>query len=219
MAAARLECLHEPRLQSRTTARRSPHPKAVVTPHPEAVVTPHPGRPAPRRYGEKGQTVKEGGLGSYSKRIKELLDQAARDPEAFSRLAGVQAKVEQVRAPRAQGRGPPRLRGPRSRGRPSSRGPTLMWRSRSGGLKLAAGSERRQPFGGGGLPQWRASSGEAPRPPAKPRPSTPRPPPQVKSIMVDNVEAVLSRGEKLDLLVDKTDGLMNEVGEGAGAKG
>jgi hypothetical protein len=30
--------------------------------------------------------------------------------------------------------------------------------------------------------------------------------------MVDNVEAVLSRGEKLDVLVDKTDGLMNEVG-------
>jgi hypothetical protein len=41
--------------------------------------------------------VKEGGLGSYAKRIKELLDSAAADPEAFSRLAGVQAKVEQVR--------------------------------------------------------------------------------------------------------------------------
>lgn len=34
---------------------------------------------------------------------------------------------------------------------------------------------------------------------------------EVKNIMSDNIEAVLSRGEKLDLLVDKTDNLMFEV--------
>jgi hypothetical protein len=33
----------------------------------------------------------------------------------------------------------------------------------------------------------------------------------VKNIMSDNIEKVLSRGEKLDLLVDKTDNLMFEV--------
>lgn len=34
---------------------------------------------------------------------------------------------------------------------------------------------------------------------------------EVKNIMSDNIEKVLSRGEKLDLLVDKTDNLMFEV--------
>lgn len=34
---------------------------------------------------------------------------------------------------------------------------------------------------------------------------------EVKTIMSDNIEKVLSRGEKLDLLVDKTDNLMFEV--------
>ena len=34
---------------------------------------------------------------------------------------------------------------------------------------------------------------------------------EVKNIMSDNIEQVLSRGEKLDLLVDKTDNLMSEV--------
>jgi hypothetical protein len=37
---------------------------------------------------------------------------------------------------------------------------------------------------------------------------------EVKNIMSDNIEAVLSRGEKLDLLVDKTDNLMFEVSRG-----
>ncbi len=32
--------------------------------------------------------------------------------------------------------------------------------------------------------------------------------------MSENIEAVLSRGEKLDLLVDKTDNLMFEVSHG-----
>lgn len=32
--------------------------------------------------------------------------------------------------------------------------------------------------------------------------------------MSENIEKVLSRGEKLDLLVDKTDNLMFEVGDG-----
>lgn len=35
---------------------------------------------------------------------------------------------------------------------------------------------------------------------------------EVKNIMSENIEKVLSRGEKLDLLVDKTDNLMFEVG-------
>lgn len=34
---------------------------------------------------------------------------------------------------------------------------------------------------------------------------------EVKQVMSDNIEKVLSRGEKLDLLVDKTDNLMFEV--------
>ncbi len=34
---------------------------------------------------------------------------------------------------------------------------------------------------------------------------------EVKAVMADNIEKVLSRGEKLDLLVDKTDNLMHEV--------
>jgi hypothetical protein len=34
---------------------------------------------------------------------------------------------------------------------------------------------------------------------------------EVKNIMSENIEKVLSRGEKLDLLVDKTDNLMFEV--------
>lgn len=34
---------------------------------------------------------------------------------------------------------------------------------------------------------------------------------EVKGIMSDNIEKVLSRGEKLDTLVDKTDNLMNEA--------
>jgi hypothetical protein len=36
---------------------------------------------------------------------------------------------------------------------------------------------------------------------------------EVKNIMSDNIEKVLSRGEKLDLLVDKTDNLMFEVSD------
>jgi len=32
-----------------------------------------------------------------------------------------------------------------------------------------------------------------------------RPSPQVKNIMIENIEKVLERGEKLDLLVDKTE--------------
>jgi len=36
--------------------------------------------------------------------------------------------------------------------------------------------------------------------------------------MSENIEKVLSRGEKLDLLVDKTDNLMFEVGGGVGKK-
>lgn len=38
---------------------------------------------------------------------------------------------------------------------------------------------------------------------------------EVKNIMSENIEKVLSRGEKLDLLVDKTDNLMFEVGGGS----
>lgn len=34
---------------------------------------------------------------------------------------------------------------------------------------------------------------------------------EVKNIMSENIEKVLERGEKLDLLVDKTDNLMFEV--------
>ena len=34
---------------------------------------------------------------------------------------------------------------------------------------------------------------------------------EVKSIMVDNIEKVLQRGEKIELLVDKTDDLVNQV--------
>lgn len=34
---------------------------------------------------------------------------------------------------------------------------------------------------------------------------------EVKSIMVQNVEQVLARGEKLDVLVDKTDDLRDQV--------
>jgi hypothetical protein len=55
-------------------------------------------------------------------------------------------------------------------------------------------------------------------------PPTPHPHPpgvqrkvdEVKNIMTDNIESVLSRGEKLDVLVDKTDNLMFEVGGGVG---
>lgn len=38
---------------------------------------------------------------------------------------------------------------------------------------------------------------------------------EVKSIMTDNIEKVLARGEKLDLLSGKTEDLMFEVGMGA----
>jgi hypothetical protein len=40
---------------------------------------------------------------------------------------------------------------------------------------------------------------------------------EVKNIMSENIEKVLSRGEKLDLLVDKTDNLMFEVSAGQGS--
>jgi vesicle-associated membrane protein 72 len=36
---------------------------------------------------------------------------------------------------------------------------------------------------------------------------------EVKNIMGDNIEKVLARGEQLDLLVDKTDNLLFEVGD------
>jgi hypothetical protein len=36
---------------------------------------------------------------------------------------------------------------------------------------------------------------------------------EVKGIMSDNIEKVLARGEKLELLVDKTDNLMFEVSQ------
>ena len=35
---------------------------------------------------------------------------------------------------------------------------------------------------------------------------------EVKNIMVDNIERVLERGEKIELLVDKTDNLRFQVG-------
>jgi hypothetical protein len=35
---------------------------------------------------------------------------------------------------------------------------------------------------------------------------------EVKNIMVDNIEKVLERGEKIELLVDKTDNLRFQVG-------
>ena len=34
---------------------------------------------------------------------------------------------------------------------------------------------------------------------------------EVKNIMVDNIEKVLERGEKIELLVDKTDNLRTQV--------
>ena len=38
---------------------------------------------------------------------------------------------------------------------------------------------------------------------------------EVKNIMVDNIEKVLERGEKIELLVDKTDNLRFQVGPGS----
>lgn len=38
---------------------------------------------------------------------------------------------------------------------------------------------------------------------------------EVKGIMTENIEKVLARGEKLELLTDKTENLMNEVRQGA----
>jgi hypothetical protein len=38
---------------------------------------------------------------------------------------------------------------------------------------------------------------------------------EVKNIMVDNIEKVLERGEKIELLVDKTDNLRDQVWEAA----
>ena len=38
---------------------------------------------------------------------------------------------------------------------------------------------------------------------------------EVKGIMTENIEKVLARGEKLELLTDKTENLMFEVGAGA----
>lgn len=37
---------------------------------------------------------------------------------------------------------------------------------------------------------------------------------EVKNIMVDNIEKVLERGEKIELLVDKTDNLRFQVNRG-----
>lgn len=34
---------------------------------------------------------------------------------------------------------------------------------------------------------------------------------EVKDVMVENIEKVLERGEKIELLVDKTDDLRNQV--------
>jgi hypothetical protein len=42
---------------------------------------------------------------------------------------------------------------------------------------------------------------------------------EVKNIMVDNIERVLERGEKIELLVDKTDNLRFQVGCGCGGTG
>jgi hypothetical protein len=35
---------------------------------------------------------------------------------------------------------------------------------------------------------------------------------EVKDVMVENIERVLERGERIELLVDKADGLANQVG-------
>ena len=35
---------------------------------------------------------------------------------------------------------------------------------------------------------------------------------EVKGIMAENIDRMLQRGEKLELLTDKTENLMNEVG-------
>ena len=35
---------------------------------------------------------------------------------------------------------------------------------------------------------------------------------EVKDVMVENIEKVLERGERIELLVDKADGLCNQVG-------
>ncbi|KAI8473369.1 MAG: synaptobrevin-domain-containing protein [Monoraphidium minutum] len=80
------------------------------------------------KYGDKGKGLAEGGLSSYSKKLKELMEHATQFPEEYSKVAGVQKKVDEV-----------------------------------------------------------------------------------KNIMSDNIEKVLARGEKLDLLVDKTDNLMFEA--------
>lgn len=43
---------------------------------------------------------------------------------------------------------------------------------------------------------------------------------EVKGIMAENIDRMLQRGEKLELLTDKTENLMNEVGkQGSGAAG
>ena len=42
---------------------------------------------------------------------------------------------------------------------------------------------------------------------------------EVKGIMTENIEKVLARGEKLELLTDKTENLMFEAGAGAWLRG
>ncbi|WIA34390.1 hypothetical protein OEZ86_012726 [Tetradesmus obliquus] len=80
------------------------------------------------KYAEKGKAVKEMGLSSFGKRLKEMMEHATQFPEEYSKVSSVQKKVDEV-----------------------------------------------------------------------------------KNIMSENIEKVLSRGEKLDLLVDKTDNLMFEA--------
>ena len=46
-----------------------------------------------RSYGDKGLSVKEGGLSSYAKKLKELMEHATQFPEEYSKVAGVQKKV------------------------------------------------------------------------------------------------------------------------------
>ncbi|KAF8061299.1 VAMP726 [Scenedesmus sp. PABB004] len=50
------------------------------------------------KYAEKGSAVKELGLSSFGKRLKEMMEHATQFPEEYSKVSSVQKRVDEVKA-------------------------------------------------------------------------------------------------------------------------
>lgn len=113
-----------------------------------------------------------------------MMEHATQFPEEYSKMVGVQRKV-----------------------RPHA----------CGGCGPAAARQTQHPVVAAARPQRTALTRQSTHQTFTAPTTTAPPPPkvdEVKNIMSENIEKVLNRGEKLDMLVDKTDNLMFEVRAG-----